>query len=590
MHRLKPLRWLAFSLGLGVALAIAGAGVRPGRGLEVVGGWSTDGTCSFDAPNPTAGNDYELEFSDIILGCTSDHLLAGTDERGLPIISGAAMTSTKPVRHLSSHIYDSTGEELVELEDRWLICPTGARLPEPEVLIWWPESWYEPASKYHRNDCVRLFRENYAQDFKLIHGNNLMRALRAASRGNSLAVYTRLLAVVPGEPERFRIPMDPLFSAEGGIAFTDGTRHLAVLATDGGFHNVDTFYMLFDQPALEDGAEHQLLGTEDIEGGYRGIFAVDLDEGTMLWTTRTGLSPVYTHAADVNGDGLDEFLVQCYSSENGVSGGGTTDAGCSYVLCLDQSGNILWKKRFVGVHIGVMAAIANVTGDARPEVVVVCSSTRDTDMGHAAVLSGDGETLVERSDLGGLYGIAVADFDGDGYDEVVSGGPDGSVVMLDGELNVVASFKDTVDHLAIPNWTSYRHGTVPDMREIDLEQCYKRLVPLAAFDLDGDGDIETMGLWTAIANVRWTPHERGSLFPPRGDLVVLDSSLREERRVIIRSQEHGLERAPADAPASLKTNIYPVDMNGDGVREVLLSNGNRGLLVFSVTRAEGGQR
>jgi signal transduction histidine kinase len=55
MHRLKPLRWLAFFLGLGVALAIAGAGVRPGRGLEVVGGWSTDGTCSFDAPNPPAG-------------------------------------------------------------------------------------------------------------------------------------------------------------------------------------------------------------------------------------------------------------------------------------------------------------------------------------------------------------------------------------------------------------------------------------------------------------------------------------------------------------------------------------------------------
>ena len=210
-------------------------------------------------------------------------------------------------------------------------------------------------------------------------------------------------------------------------------------------------------------------------------------------------------------------------------------------------------------------------------------------MGHAAVLSGDGETLVARSDLGGLYGIAVADFDGDGYDEVVSGGPDGSAVMLNGELNVVASFQDTVDHLAIPNWTSYRRGPVPDIREIDLEQCCKRLVPLAAFDVDGDGDIETMGLWTAIADVRWRPVERGSLFPPRADLVVLDASLREERRVIIRAQEHGLERAPADVPASLKTNIYPADLDGDGVREILLSNANRGLLVFSVDRAGGGR-
>lgn len=42
MHRPKPLRWLVFSLGLGIALEIAGAGVRPGRGLGIVGGWTTE--------------------------------------------------------------------------------------------------------------------------------------------------------------------------------------------------------------------------------------------------------------------------------------------------------------------------------------------------------------------------------------------------------------------------------------------------------------------------------------------------------------------------------------------------------------------
>ncbi len=45
MQRLRPFRWLAFVLGLGVALAIAGAGVRSGPGLSVVGGWSSGGEC-----------------------------------------------------------------------------------------------------------------------------------------------------------------------------------------------------------------------------------------------------------------------------------------------------------------------------------------------------------------------------------------------------------------------------------------------------------------------------------------------------------------------------------------------------------------
>jgi len=588
MHRLKPLRWLAFLLGLGVALAIAGAGVRPGRGLEIVGGWATDGTCYFDAPNPPAGDDYELELVDVFPGCSSPYLIAGFDEQGLPIISVSHITNTKPDRTISAWLFNARGETLAVLEDKWAVCPTGALLPEPELLVWWPKSWdkrvHDERIAAHRVD---LFRSNFSRDFKLIHTNSFERALKAAWRGDSLAVYTRLLATVPGEEERLRVPVDPLYSADGGIAFTDGDRHFAVLKTDGGFHNVDRFYMLFAQLALSAGTEYPLLSIEDIEGGHRGIFCVDLDKGETLWTNRMGVSSVRTHAADLNGDGIDELLVQCYSPENGVSGAGTTDAGTSYVLCLDQSGNVLWRKRFVGVHIGTTAAAADVTGDGCPEVVALCSSTQHMDMGYASVLSGSGRTLAERSDLGGLYGLAVADFNGDGADEIVTGGPDGSIVMLDGDLTVVASFTDTVDFTRVPNWSS-GNGTVPDIRDIKLEQLFRRVIPYAAFDIDGDGDIETLCLSTAWAHERWRSHRRNTLTPPRGDLVVLDSALEEEARVVIRPAEWGLARAPFDAPASLKTDIFPVDMDGDGTREILLSNGIRGLYVFKVTHAGGG--
>ena len=586
MHRLKPLRWLAFVLGLGVALAIAGAGVRPGRGLEVVGGRSTDGTCCFDAPNPPAG-DYELELVDVFPGCNSAYFVAGSDDDGLPIISAAHRTSTTSGTAISTWLFSARGETLAVLEGKWAACPTGARLPEPELLIWWPESWYERVHEKRIDEHrVDLFRWNYTRDFRLLHTNALQRAIGAARRGDSLNVYTRLLAVVPGEEERLRVPVDPLYSAEGGAVFTDGDRRFAIIETDGGYHNVDRFYMLLAQPDLAAGGEYPLIGIDDIEGGYRGVFCVDLDGGETLWTRRTGASPMRTRAADLNGDGIDELIVQFYCPENGVSGEGTTDAGTSYVLCLDQSGNILWKKRFVGVHIGVLAAAADVTGNGRPEVVAVCSSTQHMDMGYAAVLSAGGKTLAQRSDLGGLYGIAVADFNGDGADEIVTGGPDGTVMMLDGDLDVVAGFTDTVDFTRIPNWSS-RESTVPDIRAIEPEQLYRRVIPLAAFDVDGDGDIEILGLSVAWAHVRWKAHNRLTLRPPRADIVVLDSDLREEARVVVRPEDWGLKFGPFDAPSSLDLDMYPVDMDGDGVREMLLGSGVWGLYVLKVKSTEG---
>jgi hypothetical protein len=583
MSRFRPLRWLAFLIGLGLAIAMAGAGTRTGPGLSVVGGWTTDGSCSWDGPNPRVG-DYELKLRSVFPPCSSPWLIAGFDEQTLPIFSASHLSYTEPERDIAALLFDARGDTLAELRGKWGVCPTGVLLPEPELLIWWPECWPEPVHERRRGSKVDLFRGNFSREIKLIHTDPFHRALRAAGRGESLAVYTRLLAGVPGREERLREPVDPLFSADGGVAFTDGDRHFAVLVTDGGYHNVDTFYMLFAQEALTDGNDYPLIGIEDIEGSYRGMFAVDLLNGETMWKDRTGVTPVRTHAADLDGDGSDELIVQCYSPENGVSGAGTTDAGTSYVLCLDQLGNVLWKKRFVGVHIGTTAAVADVTGDGRPEVVVVCSSTRDADMGHAAVLSPSGRTLAERSDLGGLYGITVADFDGDGSDEIVTGGPDGRVIMLDGALDVVASYSDTAYFTRVPNWSSSR-DTIVDIRDAELEQLARRVIPLASLDIDGDGELEIVGLSTAFAHARWRAHRRGTLRPPRGDLVVLDSGLSEEARAVVRAGDFGASDVPFDAPASLKLNIYPVDLDGDGSRELLLSNRARGLFVFEIEPA-----
>jgi hypothetical protein len=583
MHHLKPLRWLGFLIGLGVALAIAGAGARPGRGLEVAGGWSTDGASYYATPNPPAGEGYRLELTDVLPSGGSGYCVAGFDgDTGLPIIAAGYLTNTRPEREISTLLFDAGGDTLDVLQGKWLVCPTGARLPDPELLVWWPQSWFQKVHpervSSHRID---IFRRNYSQDFKLLHMNALERALDAASKGDSLSIYSRLQALVPGEEERLRILVDPLYSAEGGAAYSGHGRRFAVVETDGGYYNIDTYYMLFAQHALSTGNEYTLLGIDDIEGGYRGLYCVDLSTGDKTWTDRTGASPVRTHAADLNGDGTDEIIVQCYSPENSVSGNGMTDAGTSYVLCLDQSGNILWKTRFVGVHLGAMAAAANVTRDASQEVVAITSSTQYPDMGSVVLLSPNGRTIASRSDLGGLFGLVAADLTGDGWSEIVAGAHDGTVLMLNDDLDVIASFTDTADFAREPGWTS-RGATVPDVREAGVREVDGCVMPLAAFDLDGDGDVEIITLSVGWAETRWSDNNLGTLTPPRSDLVVLNSSLEEEARVVMRENELGIDKPPFDAPASLKVRLYPADMDGDGVRELLLSGGSRGLFVFKV--------
>lgn len=577
-------------LGIGViaALAMAWNGARtPVPDLEAFGGFSVDGRWSSPAASAGVGEDRVLECVGVFPPDGNVYLVAGENEGGLPLIATGHLSDTWPRRYLTSVLYNAVAETLAAFPEHCFTCPTGVGWPEPELLLWRPKTWHVPASPLRRDDKAALFRENYARESKILHRDYFMRSLRAAWRGDSLAVDSPLTAVRPDGTERFRVQVDPLYTADSGVVVRSGDSYTAYLETDGGFYNSDRFYVLFDQPALIEGKAQQFLGADDIEGGHRGLLAVDVLEGSMKWTLRTASSPVRTMAGDLNGDGLEELVVQLYCAENGVSGSGMTDAGTCYLLCLDTAGNLLWKKRFLGVHVGVLAAIADVTGDGASEVVVVACSARYMDMGYAAVLSGEGETLSERTDLGGLYGITVADFDEDGNDEIVTGGPAGTVLMLDGELELVAEWRDTVDQRRLPNWVSPR-GTLPDLREADPQQCYKRVVPLASCDVDGDGRKEVLGLWTAWANMVWASSQRGSYFAPRGDLVVLSDALEEELRASVEVGDFGTDWPPSEAPASLKTHILTADMDGDGVREVLLSHGMFGFYVYRMRAAGTG--
>ncbi len=537
-----------------------------------------DGTNEFRLASPGGWDDLELAVA--YEKYHSAHV-CGRDDAGRLLIAAAEYADgAYPERTISTFIVSAdVADTLVLWPDRWLVCPVSPQRTNSDLLVWFPEAWYERASPRGRADTIGLFQHNYSMDFKLLNKSKFTTSLEAAARGESLAVYSRLAIVGLDGEERTRFGFDPRYTADDGFLYETSGGSVAIVETDGGYANSDLFYLLFSQPRLHDGDAVSLRSSEDIDGSYRGFFLVDLEHDAPLWYRRMGVTCLKNHLVDLDRDGVDEIILDTYCSENGVSGGGTTDAGSVYIICLDQGGNILWKKRLLGVHLGAQSAAVDVTGDGNLEVLVTWSSGIYEHMGGAAVLSADGRTLAERTDLGGLYGMAVADFDGDGEVEIATGGPDNQIYILNASLDVECSRIDSTD-LFMP--AQDPAGEYAGRRFYDCGVIWRsRTMPIAASDLNGDGVAEVLALHTAWH--RWGTPDYGTVLCGRGDIVVLNGQLEELMRASADHRTTENRTFPMDAPASMKMESFPLDIDGDGEPELMVGTKGRGLFAYRGT-------
>jgi len=219
----------------------------------------------------------------------------------------------------------------------------------------------------------------------------------------------------------------------------------------------------------------------------------------------------------------------------------------------------------LGTYCGVQAAAVDLVGDGRLEVVATWSSGRHSEVGGVVVLDSSGRRIGRRTDLGGLYGLVVADLDGDGDPEIATGAPDGVVLLMDGSLDIEA---EKVMPVALLERADARGRDLPENDYAGSGVPWRRrAIPLAAVDVSGDATPELVvleSLWS-----RWDLP--GVVRCGRGDLVVLDGSLGELMRAPIdaREDERG-PRYPSDIPASMKMSAFPLDHNGDGADEIAL--------------------
>jgi hypothetical protein len=502
--------------------------------------------------------------------------VCGSDELGHPLFTTSDYREPAKERVYHTTVLTAAGDTVLRLDDRRLIASTPRGNAGHELLLWHPETWVEGASDRGRADTVALFRHNYQTERNLSEPHLLPTALAMASRGESLSVYSRLIVADMSGETQSSFSLDTRYTPCAGRPFEAAGERLVLADTDIGYPNTDVLAMLLEQPELVDGEAVIVRPSDDIEGSYRGACLIAPDRGEVLWYRRLGVMCLRQHVVDLDGDGVDEILMETYGAENDVSGSGTTDAGCAYVLCLDQGGNILWRYRVLGVYVGTQAAAVDIADEEGLEVVVTWSSGYDERTGGAAVLNAGGRVLAARTDLGGLYGLTVADVDGDAELEIVTGGPDRAIYLLDSELELLTSAMSSV------NLSPSRDSADQTSRDVATggEVRWRgRVIPLGATDLSGDGVCEIVALETAWS--RWDDNPAGAtLRCGRGDLVVYDGSLRELMRAERTSGASGTDKYPCDMPACMKIELMPIDLDADGADELSLWMRTGGVYVY----------
>lgn len=146
-----------------------------------------------------------------------------------------------------------------------------------------------------------------------------------------------------------------------------------------------------------DGRIEVLVGRQT---GY-DLFPRDLtlhdSDGRVRWRVPFATWHVDASAADLDGDGVEEFVVSGYGPTNGRIGGSVNDVHAS-VVCIGADGRHRWVHRFGGYYSGAHFAVADLDGDGRRETVVGLFTAVGyrLDLGDILVIDAEGAIRARR--------------------------------------------------------------------------------------------------------------------------------------------------------------------------------------------------
>ena len=173
----------------------------------------------------------------------------------------------------------------------------------------------------------------------------------------------------------------------------------------------------------------------------RGIYVYDYNTGNELWHYNIGPQLWIDAIADINNDGNKEIVVGTFAPHNGNSDHGTDDFH-SYVFAFDKEGNNLWTKQ-IGWD-SVYSSVADLNNDGNQEIISFRNQNEPYYPGpnDVYILNPANGNIVDTYNgpaNKGWKGWAIADINGDGKKEIVIGNRDGTLRVLDHNLNLIDS-------------------------------------------------------------------------------------------------------------------------------------------------------
>src|SRR5580658_5885139 len=363
--------------------------------------------------------------------------------------------------------------------------------------------------------------------------------------------------------------------------------HLDLIAADGSYTGEETLVLLgkgdgtFQKPTVYAMGGPMALGAADFNGDHKtdivtansfnngSLLSVLLGEGdgtfqvapqTALSAFKSGANSVGMASADLNGDGLTDFVV-------------AESTGAQVLLAAGD--NQFTAGQFIATVANAIA-LADVNGDGIPDLIMTTATN------NVAVFLGKGDgtfqSALNSNAKGSQYSVAVGDFNGDGK-------PDLALIVAGGVFAVMLG--DGNGNFAPPG-QSYAVGNDPDSIAVgDFNKDGKLDAVVANFGLNGGASISvfpgngdgTFGTATNLpVSTNAGPWEVAVAdLNGDGNLDIVSSNNNESYLSLYLGNGDGTFQHPAKIPCEFAPeNMAILDFNGDGIPDIaFMSYGER---------------
>jgi signal transduction histidine kinase len=176
----------------------------------------------------------------------------------------------------------------------------------------------------------------------------------------------------------------------------------------------------------------------------RGLYAFDGKDGSILWDFQTAGQTFYLYCVDVDNDNKEELLINSWAPGNKHTANGMIDT-ISYLICLDNQGNMLWKQEMGLSYFQTRFLIDDLNNNGEKEIICTYSSGKTKDKSNTFELQirriMDGKVVKYTTFPEVITSLRVTDLNRDKVKEILVTSKNGYLMAFNQDLEKINSFR-----------------------------------------------------------------------------------------------------------------------------------------------------